>query len=70
MGRVKRKWKVDVPTLHVRRENEVKFSTGNQNEMIYLSNARLVILKDCRHMLNIDRPDEYIHLLLSFLKSI
>ena len=67
---LKRKGKVDVPTLLVRGENEVKYSTGNPNEMLYLSNARFIILKDCGHMLNMDRPDEYNQLLLSFLKSI
>ena len=67
---LKRKGKVDVPTLLVRGENEVKYRTRNPNEMQYLSKARFVILKDCGHMLNMDRPDEYNQLLLSFLKSI
>ena len=67
---LKRKKMVDVPTLLIRGENEVKFQTGNPNEMQYLSNARYEIIKDCGHMLNMERPDEYNQLLLSFLKSI
>ena len=38
--------------------------------MQYLSNSRFVIIKDCGHMLNMERPDEYNELLLSFLKEV
>ena len=67
---LKRKGIVDVPTLLVRGENEIKYSTGNPNEMLYLSNATFVIIKDCGHMLNMERPEEYNEVLLSFLNSI
>ena len=38
--------------------------------MKYLSNAKFVIVKDCGHMLNMDRPDEFNKVVLSFLENI
>ena len=67
---LKRKGIVDVPTLLVRGENEVKYSKGTPNEMKYLSNAKFVIVKDCGHMLNMDRPNEFNKVVLSFLENI
>ena len=68
---LKRKGLVHVPTLLVRGENENKYSNkANPKEMDYLSDARFVTLKDCGHMLNMDRPDEFNELLLSFLENI
>ena len=67
---LKRKKIVEVPTLFVRGKNEVKYSTGYPNEMQYLPNSKYEIIEDCGHMLNMERPDEYNKLLLSFLKSI
>lgn len=67
---LKRKKIVDVPTLFVRGENEVKFSSGNPNEMQYLSNSKYIIVKDCGHMLNMEKPEQYNEILFSFLKNI
>ena len=67
---LKRKGMVDGPTLLIRGENDVKYNVREPNEMQYLSNSRFVIIKDCGHMLNMERPDEYNELLLSFLKEV
>ena len=66
---LKRKGKIDVPTLLVRGKNEVKYNTGEPNEAQYLLKYRYVIVEDCGHMLNMERPDEYNELLLSFLQN-
>lgn len=56
---LKRKGSVDVPTLLVRGENDVKYKNRVMSELQYLPNGLYVIVKDCRHMLNMDRVDEF-----------
>ena len=67
---LKRKRSVDVPTLFIRGENEVKYSKNNPNEMKYLPNSKFVIVKDCGHMLNMERPDKFNQIILSFLEEL
>lgn len=59
----------DVPTLFVRGANELKGNRSNPKEMEYLSNARFVVIDDCGHMLNMERPDDFNRVLMQFYDS-
>ena len=67
---LKRKGTVDVPTLLVRGENDVKYKNRVMSELKCLPNGLYVIVKDCGHMLNMDRVDEFNELVLNFLENI
>ena len=58
-----------VPTLFLRGANELKGNRSNPREMQYLSNARFVVIDDCGHMLNMERPHDFNRALLQFLHS-
>ena len=61
--------KTDVPTLIIRGENEVKDPSQKPAEMDYLSDVNYVIVPDCGHMMNMEKPEEFNKLVISFIKS-
>lgn len=66
---LRKRGKTDVPTLFVRGACELKGKRGNPGEMKYLTNARFVVLDDCGHMLNMERPVEFNQAVLDFINS-
>lgn len=61
--------KTDVPTLIIRGEYEVKDPSQKPAEMDYLSDVNYVIVPDCGHMMNMEKPEEFNKLVISFIKS-
>ena len=59
----------DVPTLCIRGENELKGKKGEPRELRYLKNGRYVVIPDCGHMLNMERPKEFNRTVLDFINS-
>lgn len=60
---------LDIPVLLIRGENEHKTKRTNPNEMRYLSNASFVVIDDCGHMLNMERPTAFNQAVLQFLSD-
>ena len=58
-----------VPTLLLRGENEVKGKKGAPGELRELKNGRYVVIPDCGHMLNMERPKEFNRTVLEFINS-
>ncbi len=58
---------VSVPLLVLRGETEGK--TKNARELKYVSDGRQIVLPDCGHMMNMERPDEFNKVVLEFLSS-
>jgi len=58
-----------IPTLLLRGENEVKDKRGEPRELRYLKNGRYVVIPDCGHMLNMERPVEFNRAVLQFINS-
>lgn len=56
----------EVPTLILSGENEGK---GKNPMLQYLPNSRQVIIPDCGHMSNMERPEEFNRLMLELLTS-
>lgn len=59
----------DTPTLFIRGENEAKGKKGEPRELRYLKNGRYVVIPDCGHMLNMERPEEFNRAVLDFINS-
>ena len=55
------------PTLLLRGANEMKGKSGQPRELQYLKKGRYVVIPDCGHMLNMERPDDFNRTLLDFL---
>ena len=55
------------PTLLLRGANEMKGKSGQPRELQYLKKGRYVVIPDCGHMLNMERPDDFNRILLDFL---
>ncbi len=68
--KLKQRVVTDVPTLIVRGANEVKDPAQMPGEMPYLSHARYEVIPDCGHMLNMEQPEAFNQLILSFLNSL
>ena len=60
---------IDVPTLFIRGEHELKDKRFSPREAEYLQNSRIVIIPDCGHMLNMERPDEFNRSIFDFISS-
>lgn len=60
---------VNVPTLFLRGANEQKGKRSNPAEMQYLNHARFIVLDDCGHMLNMEKPEEFNQAVLQFIYS-
>gem|GEM_PF-1632511 len=57
-----------VPCLFVRGAND--WREGSRIGMMdYLPNSRLVVLPDCGHVMNMDRPEEFNRVLMEFLEG-
>lgn len=59
----------DTPTLLLRGANEMKGKKGDPRELQYLSRGRYVVIPDCGHMLNMERPDDFNRCVLQFIDS-
>ena len=57
------------PTLMIRGECELKGKKGEPRELQYLKNGRYVVIPDCGHMLNMERPEEFNRSVLEFINS-
>ena len=57
----------DIPVLILSGENEKK---GKNPMLQYLPNSRQVIIPDCGHMSNMEKPDEFTKLMLEQLKLV
>ena len=57
--RLQARGKVAVPTLFLRGENELKGKPFAPREAQYLSHFQVVVVPDCGHMLNMERPEEF-----------
>ena len=68
--RLRQRGKIDTPTLIIRGENEVKNKKGQPAELPYLTNARYEVIPDCGHMLNMERPEEFNQLVLTFIEGL
>ncbi len=55
------------PTLLLRGANDVKDKNSKPRELQYLKKGRYVVIPDCGHMLNMERPDDFNRILLDFL---
>ncbi|MBQ3635313.1 MAG: alpha/beta hydrolase [Bacteroidales bacterium] len=62
--------RTDLSVLFIRGSNEVKDVARRPREMDYLSDGRYVILDDCGHMLNMERPAEFNELVLGFIGEV
>lgn len=67
--RLRQRGKTHIPTLIIQGENEAKNKKSQPAELLYLSNARYEIIPDCGHMLNMERPEEFNQLVLSFIEK-
>jgi pimeloyl-ACP methyl ester carboxylesterase len=45
----------------------VKDKNSKPRELQYVKNGRYVVIPDCGHMLNMERPDDFNRILLDFL---
>jgi pimeloyl-ACP methyl ester carboxylesterase len=68
-AKLRERGKTAVPTLFVRGACELKGKRGNPKEMDYLTNAKFVVIDDCGHMLNMERPKEFNHTVLDFMEG-
>ena len=67
-ARLKERGTLDVPTLFIRGANELKGKAFQPGEAKYLSNTRIVVIPDCGHMLNMERPEEFNRSILEFIR--
>ena len=67
--RLQQRETVGVPTLFLRGECELKGKEFRPREARHLSNSRIVVLPDCGHMMNMERPKLFNRSILEFLKS-
>jgi pimeloyl-ACP methyl ester carboxylesterase len=51
----------------LRGANDVKDKNSKPRELQYVKNGRYVVIPDCGHMLNMERPDDFNRILLDFL---
>jgi pimeloyl-ACP methyl ester carboxylesterase len=66
---LKERGTVSVPTLFLRGESDLKGKTFSPREAKHLSNSRIVVLPDCGHMMNMERPKDFNRSILEFLSS-
>lgn len=64
---LKERGKVDVPLLMIRGANELKGKRSEPAEMKYTTRGRFVVVEDCGHMLNMERPREFNRSVLEFI---
>ena len=57
------------PTLLIRGAKELSGKKGEPRELQYLKNGRYIVIPDCGHMLNMERPKEFNQAVLEFLNS-
>ncbi len=67
--RLQERGTVSVPTLFLRGESDLKGKTFSPREAKHLSNSRIVVLPDCGHMMNMERPKDFNRSILEFLSS-
>ena len=68
-ARLKQRSKVSVPVLCIRGANELKGRRTEPAELQYTTRGQFVVVDDCGHMLNMERPHEFNEALLKFLLS-
>lgn len=66
---LRQRGKTNIPTLIIQGENEAKNKKNHPAELPFLTDARYEIIPDCGHMLNIERPEEFNLLILSFIEK-
>ena len=67
--RLQERGTVSVPTLFLRGESDLKGRTFSPREAKHLNNSRIVVLPDCGHMMNMERPKDFNRSILEFLSS-
>ena len=67
--RLRQRGMVSVPTLMIRGANELKGKQAKPRELSFTSNGRYIVIDDCGHMLNMERPHEFNAALIQFLLS-
>lgn len=68
-ARLKERGKVDVPVLCIRGANELKGKRTEPAELQYTTQGKFVVVDDCGHMLNMERPNEFNRSILEFINS-
>ena len=68
-ARLKARGKVDVPVLMIRGANELKGKRKEPAELQYTTQGRFVVVEDCGHMLNMERPKDFNRPILEFINS-
>jgi len=68
--RLAERGRTDVPTLFMRGELDLKGRAFRPREQQYLSRSSIVVIPDCGHMLNMERPKDFNRALLDFLADI
>ena len=70
----KLKWfwdnEISIPTLYVMGEEDHMFLPSIEKLVMEHSSARLQVIPDCGHVVNIEKPDHFNQLTLSFIQSI
>ena len=66
---LKQRGQVDVPVLCIRGANELKGKHSRPAELKYTKNGHFVVIEDCGHMLNMERPNEFNRSILEFINS-
>ena len=66
---LKQRGQVDVPVLCIRGANELKGKHNRPAELKYTKNGHFVVIEDCGHMLNMERPNEFNRSILEFINS-
>lgn len=68
-ARLRARGHVDVPLLMIRGANDVKDRTRQPAELQYAPNSSYVIVDDCGHMLNMERPRDFNRCVLTFIRQ-
>ena len=66
---LKKRGKTDVPTLFLRGANELKGKPKEPSEQRYLEHSQFVVLEDCGHMMNMERPKDFNRSIMEFLSK-
>ena len=68
-AKLKARGKVGVPVLMIRGANELKGKRNEPAELKYTEKGRFVVVEDCGHMLNMERPREFNQPVLEFING-
>lgn len=66
---LRRRGQVSVPLLMIRGANDLKDRTRQPAELQYCTDSRYVIVPDCGHMLNMERPRDFNRHVRQFLRQ-